>query len=141
MLKERTGAAVTERRRVLIMDDHRDCAESLALLLRLDGHEVYVAYSAARALELASTHRPDVFLLDLGMPELDGFTVAVKLRKELGFTKALIIAVTGYGMAGDRARTAAAGFDLHLTKPIDGRQVAQLLAGQSACLADGCVGK
>jgi CheY-like chemotaxis protein len=101
------------------MDDHQDGADALAVLLRRQGYDVHVAYSASAALELAGSHRPDMFLLDLGMPELDGYTVAVKLRHELKFRDAMIVAVTGYGMAGDRARTAAAGFDAHLTKPVD----------------------
>jgi CheY-like chemotaxis protein len=112
---------------ILIMDDHQDGADALAILLRREGHDVHVAYSAAAALELAETHHPDVFLLDLGMPELDGYTVAVKLRHELNFQDAMIIAVTGYGMAGDRARTASAGFDAHLTKPVDLRAILGLL--------------
>ena len=122
----------SEVRHVLVMDDHRDCADSLAILLRQGGHDVSVAYSAKKALELAESQRPDVFLLDLGMPDLDGFTVAVKLRHDLNFRDALIVAVTGYGIAGDRARTAAAGFDLHLIKPVDGRQLLERLSVESA---------
>jgi CheY-like chemotaxis protein len=119
-------------RDILIMDDHKDCADSLAMLMRQGGHHVYVAYSAMQALELAKQHRPDVFLLDLGMPILDGYTVAVRLRQEMNFSQALIIAVTGYGMAGDRARTTAAGFDQHLTQPIDSAKLLGLLSTELA---------
>jgi DNA-binding response OmpR family regulator len=131
MASEHESMPPAEVRKVLIMDDRKDCADSLAIILRHHGHDVLVAYSAEAALKIAATQRPDVFLLDLGMPDMDGFTVAVKLRHELSFKDALIVAVTGFGIAGDRARTAAAGYDLHLTKPIDGNKLVELLGGES----------
>jgi CheY-like chemotaxis protein len=141
MLDEQPTSSLPKIRHVLVMDDHKDCADSLAMILRHDGHNVHVAYSALQALELAVAYRPDMFLLDLGMPDMDGYTVAVKLRHDLNFANALIIAVTGYGIAGDRARTAAAGFDLHLTKPIDRPKLLEMLEKQSVGCEEGSVGK
>jgi len=96
------------------------------------GHQVFVAYSADAALDLARSERPNVFLLDLSMPESDGFTIGAQLRHDLNFKDALIIAVTGYGMECDRARTAAAGFDLHLTKPVDSLKVMQIITTETS---------
>jgi len=106
-------------RRVLVVDDNADAAESLARLLREQAHEVRVAYDGVAALAAAHDMNPDTVLLDIGLPELDGLEVARRLRARCDGPRPLLVAITGFGQAEDRARTAAAGFDHHLTKPID----------------------
>jgi signal transduction histidine kinase/ActR/RegA family two-component response regulator len=120
------------RRRVLIADDNRDAAESLSLLLELSGHEVRIAHLGKTALSLAQTFRPDVALLDIGMPDLSGYEVARALRQELWATDLQLIALTGWGQADDRRSAMEAGFDHHLTKPIDPDRLDGLIAGRAA---------
>ena len=115
-------------RRVLVVDDNRDSAESLALLLRLTGHLVETAHDGAEALDAAERFQPDAILLDLGMPRLSGYEVCERIRARPWGQSILMIAQTGWGQAQDRARTLEAGFDAHLTKPIDPDVVQQLLA-------------
>src|SRR5881227_60491 len=103
--------------RVLIVDDNRDGADSLLLLLELYGHEARAAYDGDAALRLAGTFCPDVVLLDIGMPGLDGYEVARRLRRDEGLRDALLVAITGFGTEEDRRLAAQAGFDAHLTKP------------------------
>jgi PAS domain S-box-containing protein len=121
------GASLIARRRILVVDDNADAAASLALLLRFSGHEVHVAQDGEAALRLAETARPDVVLLDVGMPGLDGYEVARRLRERPDTKDLVIIAVTGYGAEGDRRRARAAGFDHHLTKPVDVASVEDLM--------------
>ncbi|HEX5648015.1 MAG TPA: PAS domain S-box protein [Steroidobacteraceae bacterium] len=106
-------------RRVLVADDNRDAADSLAMLLGAMGHEVEVAYEGHAALALLREFRPDVALLDIGMPGLDGYEIARRLREQPSLRQTRLIALTGWGQMDDKARAAAAGFDLHLTKPAD----------------------
>jgi signal transduction histidine kinase len=106
------------RRKVLVVDDNRDAAESLATLLRLDGHDVHVAFDGPDALELAPRMQPDVILLDIGLPGLDGYEVCRRIRAS-GLVDAEIIAMTGYGQDRDRQRSHEAGFDRHTLKPVD----------------------
>ncbi len=106
-------------RRVLVVDDNADAAESLAVLLRMRGHEVHVARDGPQALETARAVRPEVVLLDLALPGLDGYEVAAQLRGHPELRRARLVAVTGYGRDEDRRRTRAAGFDEHLVKPVD----------------------
>jgi signal transduction histidine kinase/ActR/RegA family two-component response regulator len=108
----------TPKRRILVADDNRDAAESLALLLRMDGHDVIVAHDGETALELFAKHSPEVCLLDIGMPGLSGYDVARRLRSEPRNSGVLLVATTGWGQDGDRLRSVAAGFDYHLTKPV-----------------------
>jgi len=115
-------------RRVLVVDDNRDSAESLALLLRLSGHLVETAHDGAEALDAAERFQPDAILLDLGMPRLSGYEVCERIRARPWGQSILMIAQTGWGQAQDRARTLEAGFDAHLTKPIDPDVVQQMLA-------------
>jgi signal transduction histidine kinase/CheY-like chemotaxis protein len=124
-----------ERRRVLIADDNRDAAESLALLLELSGHDVRVAHLGQTALSLAQTFRPDVALLDIGMPDLSGYEVARVLRQEPWATELQLIALTGWGQDDDRRSAMEAGFDHHLTKPIDPDQLGRLIAGRPAAVS------
>jgi len=106
-------------RRILVADDNADSLESLAVLLRCDGHEVYTACDGEQALEQAAKHRPEIALLDLGMPKLDGVQVGRKIRAEPWGRAMTLIALTGWGQDSDRKRTQAAGFDAHLVKPLD----------------------
>ncbi len=116
-------------RRVLVVDDNRDAADSLALFLRLAGHEVSVAYSGAGALEIASQLRPELLLLDIGMPGMSGYELAEALRGQPWSASATFVAVTGWGQEEDVKRARAAGFDHHLTKPIDPAIIQSLLHG------------
>jgi PAS domain S-box-containing protein len=106
-------------RRVLVVDDNVDAAESLALALRLAGHDVRVAHDGPSALDAARAARPDVVLLDLGMPVMDGYEVARRLRREPGLDGVRLVALTGWGQEEDRRRTREAGFDGHLVKPVE----------------------
>ena len=106
-----------ERLRILVVDDNRDGADSLADLLTLAGHEAHVAHDGAQALARAEALEPDVVLLDLGLPDIDGHEVCRRLRAMPWAGDRRIIALTGWGRGGDAGRTEAAGFDGHLTKP------------------------
>ncbi len=114
-------------RRVLVIDDNRDAADTLRDLLELSRHQVEVAYTGPDGLEIARRFRPDVVLCDLGLPGMDGYTVASRLREDAATAAAHLIAVTGYGQEEDRRRTREAGFDLHLTKPVDPSRLRELL--------------
>jgi PAS domain S-box-containing protein len=114
-----TAAQSAMGRRVLIADDNKDAADSLAMLLEIEGHEVRVAHGGHAALALAQAFRPDVALLDIGMPDVSGFAVAAALRREPWGRTIQLIALTGWGQESDRRQSKAAGFDRHLTKPID----------------------
>jgi len=117
------------RRRVLIVEDHDDARQMLRHLLESLGHEVHEAADGISGLDRALTLAPDAVVVDIGLPGLDGYTVARELRKT-GRPGTLLIAVTGYGQDGDRQRSAEAGFDAHLTKPIDPRALDVLLGNQ-----------
>ncbi|HSF41928.1 MAG TPA: response regulator, partial [Thermoanaerobaculia bacterium] len=118
----------TSPRRILVVDDNEDSAESLALLLRLRGHEVKVAYNGPEALDTAGSFYPEAVLLDIGLPGLDGYQVASRLRQRPRNAKALLVALTGYGQEDDQRLAREAGFDHHLTKPIDSQVIYELLA-------------
>jgi two-component system CheB/CheR fusion protein len=104
---------------VLIVDDNRDSADSLAMLLAMEGHEASTAYSAHEALECATALKPQIILLDIGLPEIDGYEVARRLRSLDALERTYLIALTGYGQAEDRKRARDAGFDEHMIKPAD----------------------
>ena len=108
-----------EPRRVLIVDDNLDSANSVALLLKRAGHDVHVAYDGFKALELARRLRPEFVFLDLGLPGLDGYEVARLMRAEPTLQATRIIAITGYGTDEDRRRSQEAGIDQHIVKPAD----------------------
>jgi CheY-like chemotaxis protein len=101
-----------------VVDDNRDLAQGLARLLMVLGHEVDVAYDGPEGLDRVRTFRPDVLLLDIGLPRMDGYEVAQRVRKEEGLEGLRIIAITGYGQDDDRLRSKKAGIDHHLVKPI-----------------------
>lgn len=134
-----SGAAPDSGRcyRLLVADDNADAADSLAELLELLGHEVHVAYDGRRALETAARQRPELLLLDLGMPRLDGYEVCRRVRREPWGEQMFVIALTGWGGDEDRARTAAAGFDAHLVKPADLGTVRAALSDFAARVASG----
>jgi PAS domain S-box-containing protein len=119
------------RLRILIADDNRDAAESLSMLLELAGHEVRVAHLGRTALSLAQTFRPDTALLDIGMPDLSGYEVARELRQAPWAANIQLIALTGWGQGEDRRRALEAGFDHHMTKPIDPDRLESLIAGRA----------
>lgn len=104
---------------VLIADDNRDAADSLALLLQMSGYELHVCHGGRQALALARRARPNALVLDIGMPGMSGYELARQIRAEDWGRDALLIAVTGWGQQEDRERSRAAGFDHHLTKPVD----------------------
>jgi signal transduction histidine kinase len=121
------GASRTQRR-ILVADDNNDALESLATLLQLSGHEVYTAANGAVALESAEQHRPEVALLDIGMPKLDGYEVARRIRAQPWGQRITLVALTGWGQDSDRRRSQEAGFDSHLVKPLDLDKLTELLA-------------
>jgi len=115
-------------RRVLVVDDNVDAAESLAFLLRLDGHDVSVANDGTEALTAVDANTPDIVLMDIGMPVINGYEVAKELRRRPGLKKKpLLVALTGWGQQEDRQRSQEAGFDHHLTKPVEPDALRSLL--------------
>jgi two-component system CheB/CheR fusion protein len=121
------AVAAAEGLKVLIADDNRDGAETLALYLGLSGHNLALAHNGAEALEVASRLRPDVAVIDIGMPVLDGYEVAKRIRREAWGANLNLIAVTGWGQDDDKRAAYAAGFDHHLTKPVDPEHLERLL--------------
>ncbi|HKE13304.1 MAG TPA: PAS domain-containing protein, partial [Kofleriaceae bacterium] len=117
----------TEARRILVVDDNNDAAETLAVLLRLSGHQVELADSGPAALKAAEAFEPEVILLDIGLPGMDGYQVARRLRQLPATREALLIAVSGYGREDDRRHSREAGFDHHLVKPADPDMLQELL--------------
>jgi CheY-like chemotaxis protein len=113
---------------VLVVDDNRDGANTLGRLLRLLGAEVQVANDGPTALEMLKTYRPAVVLLDIGMPKMDGYEVARRIRSQSEFADLVLIALTGWGQEKDRLRTTEAGFNYHLTKPADIKAIETLLS-------------
>jgi CheY-like chemotaxis protein len=113
------GAPALPQRRVLVVDDNRDAADSLGLLLGLLGAEVRVEHDGASALGAMEAWQPSIALLDIGMPGMDGLELARRIRAEPRHAAMRLVALTGWGQAEDRERTRAAGFDHHLIKPVD----------------------
>ena len=118
-------------RRILVVDDHQDSTDSLALFLRLRGHEVRTAPDGPTALDEIERYRPEVVFLDLGLPGMSGYDVARRVRMMTDLGPMQLVALTGYGTDGDRQKTRDAGFDVHLAKPVDPQAVDALLAGSS----------
>ena len=117
--------------KVLVVDDNVDTARSLALLLRGSGHAVEVAHDGYAALDAARAFQPDTIVLDLGLPGLDGYKVAEQLRADSNFHNTRLIALSGYGQADDRRRSNQVGFDQHLVKPVDFRDLSAAITGNS----------
>jgi CheY-like chemotaxis protein len=114
--------------RILLADDNRDALDSLATLLQCDGHEVHTAADGAEALAVAAEYRPNVVLLDIGMPKLDGYEVARRIRAEPWGKATVLIALTGWGQDEDRRRSREVGFNSHLVKPLDPDALSKLLS-------------
>ena len=112
---------------MLIADDNRDAAESLAMLLRMEGHDVTVVHDGREALAAFDTLLPEVAILDIGMPELDGYEVARQVRQHSLGRAVTLIAVTGWGQEKDKTQALAAGFNHHFTKPIAPEQISRVL--------------
>lgn len=108
----------TPKRRLLVVDDNRDAAESMSMLLEMWGHEVAFAYDGPSALETAQRWRPEAIFLDIGLPGMDGYEVAERMRELPQAKHAVLIAITGYGQEDDRLRSRRAGIDHHLVKPV-----------------------
>ena len=119
--------ALSVKRRILIVDDNQDSAKSLAMLFRLMGNDVHTAFDGLEAVAAATTFQPDLMLLDIGLPKLNGYDVARRIREEHG-NRVMLIALTGWGQEDDRRRSREAGFDHHLTKPIEISALQALLA-------------
>jgi PAS domain S-box-containing protein len=122
----------TIARRILVVDDNRVSAESLARLLKLTGNETHTAYDGLEAVEAAATLRPDVVLLDIGLPKLNGYEAARKIREEPWGKKMVLVALTGWGQDEDRQKSREAGFNGHMVKPIDHAELMKLLASLSS---------
>jgi PAS domain S-box-containing protein len=123
-------------RKILVADDNRDAANTLAMLMRLAGHEVCTAHSGKAALTLASRFHPEIALLDIGMPDLDGYEVAKQIRETDWGRNVRLVALTGWGQEDDKRRARAAGFDRHLTKPADPRDLDELLSSSPSLRAN-----
>jgi CheY-like chemotaxis protein len=118
------------RRRIVVADDNLDALHALAMILRMKGHIVTTATDGAEALQKVLAEQPDVALLDIGMPEMDGYEVARRIRSRSWGKHMLLVAVTGWGQERDRREAHAAGFDLHLTKPVGADVLEKLIAAQ-----------
>jgi len=125
--RDADGELNRDARRILVVEDNPDAAATMRDFLELSGHEVELASSGADGVRAARRFHPEVVLCDLGLPGMTGFEVAVQLRRDPETASAQLIAVTGYGRDEDRRRSKEAGFDLHLTKPVDPAQLRRLL--------------
>ena len=118
----------TTKRRVLVVDDNTDALESLSSLVTLLGNEVRKARDGLEAVQMAEAFRPDIVLMDLGMPNLNGYEAARRIRQEAWGREIALVATTGWGQDDDRRRTTEAGFDRHLVKPIEVAALREILA-------------
>jgi signal transduction histidine kinase/DNA-binding response OmpR family regulator len=139
-----SGNGVTEalvqgaRHRILVVDDNADAAESLALLLQIAGHEVQSCHDGPAALAAAQAFQPDIILLDIGLPGMDGHEVARRLRAQKEFEKVLLVALTGYGQDEDQRRSREAGFDHHLVKPVEPEALFALFPSRRGPISPKC---
>jgi CheY-like chemotaxis protein len=117
------------KRRVLIVDDNKDSAVSLSMILKILGHVTRTAHDGIQAVRTAETFRPEVVLLDIGLPKLNGYEACRKIREQPWAREAVLIALTGWGQEEDKERSREAGFDFHLVKPVDPAALEKLLSG------------
>ena len=122
------GSGREAARRVLVVDDNRDSAESLALLLNVTGNETDTAHDGLEAVAAAERFRPDVVFLDIGLPKLNGFDAASRIREQPWGKNMVLVALTGWGQEEYRRKARDSGFDVHLVKPIDPQTLMKLLA-------------
>jgi two-component system CheB/CheR fusion protein len=120
-----------------MVEDQPDAAESLLMILELLGHHVRVAHDGLAALEAARANPPDIMLIDIGLPGMNGYELAQAIRREPALRRAVLVALTGYGRPEDRAAAMAAGFDYHLVKPVDVAALGDLVAQFGARAKDG----
>lgn len=120
--------------RILVVDDNQDTAQSMGELLEILGHQTKVAFDGPKAVELAIAFKPDLVLLDIGLPMVDGYEVARRMRLVESLQDATLIALTGYGRDEDREKARESGFDKHFTKPIDLNDLQKLLAQKIASM-------
>jgi CheY-like chemotaxis protein len=128
-----TSTASPSACRVVVADDNRDVAESIAILLQMEGYQVMVVTDGVAALDAIEKFKPHIALLDIGLPELDGYEVAARVRQR-GQIGTRLVAITGWGQATDKARALAAGFDAHHTKPVEPEVIIKLCKEVSAQL-------
>jgi CheY-like chemotaxis protein len=119
-------------RRVLVVDDNTDNAELLKILLEEEGHETFMAHDGVEGLAAAERLRPDVVLMDLGLPRIDGFDACRRIREQSWGKQILMIAITGWGQDVDRRKSQEAGFDHHLVKPVEASDISALMSGATA---------
>jgi two-component system, chemotaxis family, CheB/CheR fusion protein len=132
-----TASVATTPLRILIVDDNRDSVDMLATLLKLTGHETFTAHDGLSAVDAATLLDPDVILLDIGLPELNGYEVARRIRgQQREGHRLLLVALTGWGQGEDRRRSREAGFDAHMVKPVDERVLRRLLTEFGAAKQD-----
>ena len=132
MTKEAVVAQEIQTRRVLLVDDSVDAASAMSLLLETLGHDVRVAHDGFAALEALGNFSPEVVILDIGLPGMDGFQIARTLRERADTAGALLIALTGYGQASDRQHSHEAGFDRHFVKPVSFDDIERVIAESGA---------
>ncbi|MEO8031772.1 MAG: PAS domain S-box protein [Gemmatimonadota bacterium] len=124
-----TGVAAASSRRILVVDDNRDSADSLSMLLGMLGNDVRAVHDGLDAVRVAGEFRPEIILLDIGLPKLNGYDAAIRIRQLLG-RSVVLVALTGWGQQADRRRSRDAGFDHHMTKPVDVEALRRLVAGE-----------
>jgi signal transduction histidine kinase/ActR/RegA family two-component response regulator len=132
---DQTPTAPKARRRILVADDNRDSADSLALLLKIMGNDTHTAHDGLEVLEVAASFRPDVILLDIGMPKLNGYETARRIRQQAWGSNVLLVAQTGWGQEDDKRLSKEAGFDVHMVKPVDPTALEKLLTELQASTA------
>lgn len=125
-VKAESGSAVVSRR-ILVVDDNADAADSLALMFKMDGHEVVCAYGAHEAIDRVADFKPSIAFIDIGLPDMDGYELARRLRLLAPRSALRLVALTGYGQAQDQSRSLAAGFEAHLVKPASYEALCKLL--------------
>jgi CheY-like chemotaxis protein len=128
LLPGQTMPQQANSRRVLVVDDNRDSAQTLAMMLRLMGHQTTTAHDGPEAIEVAKEFQPEIILLDIGLPKMNGYEVCRRIRALDFGRSALIVALTGWGQDDDRRQSSDAGFDRHLVKPIDFTVLGELLS-------------
>jgi CheY-like chemotaxis protein len=133
---DHTAGASPAGRRILVADDVKDAADSLAMLLELRGHDVRTAHDGDEAIEVAEAFRPHIVLLDIGMPKLNGYEACRRIRAQPWGRSIVMVALTGWSQAEDRRRTDEAGFDAHIVKPVEVKVLLDLLAAHCAGIPD-----